>query len=356
MRCIVNNESEYTDYLRSIDVFILDEASMTSKPVLEEINALMEDICQSPLPFGGKVFVLGGDFRQTLPIPPSRNVNVMHYCIKNSNYWHTFVQLSLVRNMHARGEAEVKFDNFLLSVGSNTRPTKPDDPFCGCTELPQDLMEQGELTELIFPDNLPQEDLACRVIVTPRNDNSLKVNDLVLDRHHGQVHVYYSADVAKCPGDPDETVNYSPELLHSMTPTSLPPDKLTLKVGCIVLLLHNLNPARALCNGRRLRVVQLARHSVCAEILTGDKRGNVVLIPRILLRPSDTNMPFILNRIQLPLRLAYCITINKTEGQTFDKIGLYLPDTCFSHGQLCVALSRVRRRQDLKIKIEQTNK
>ena len=217
-------------------------------------------------------------------------------------------------------------------------------------------MEQGELTELIFADNLPQEDLASRVIVTPRNDESLKVNDLVFDRHHGQAHVYYSADVAKCPDDPDEAVNYSPELLHSMTPTGLPPHKLTLKVGCIVMLLHNLNPARGICNGRRLHVVQLARHSVCAEILTGDKRGNVVLIPRILLRPSDTNMPFILNRTQLPLRLAYCMTINKAEGQTFDKVGLYLPDTCFSPGQLYVALSRVRRRQDLKIKIKQTNK
>ena len=356
LHCIVNNQSEYANYLRSIDVFILDEASMISKPVLEAIDALMQDICQSPLPFGGKVFVLGGDFRQTLPIPPSRNNNVMHYCIKNSNYWHKFVQLSLVTNMRARGEAEVEFDNFLLSVGSNTRPTKPDDPFHGCIELPQDLMEQGQLTELIFPENLRQEDLASRVILTPRNDESLKVNDLVLDRHHGQAHVYYSADVAECPDDPDEAVNYSPELLHSMTPTGLPPHKLTLKVGCIVMLLRNLNPARGLCNGTRLRVVQLARHSICAEILTGDERGTIVMIPRILLRPSDTNMPFILNRTQLPLRLAYCMTINKAQGQTFDKVGLYLPDACFSHGQLYVALSRVRRRQDLKIKIKQTNK
>ena len=122
------------------------------------------------------------------------------------------------------------------------------------------------------------------------------------------------------------------------------------------MLLGNLNPAHGLCNGTRLRVVQLARHSVCAEILTGDERSTVVLIPRILLIPSDNNMPFILSRTQLPLRLAYCITINKTQGHTFDKVGLYLPDACVSHGQPYVALSRVRRRQDLKIKIKQTNK
>ena len=113
----------------------------------------------------------------------------MHYCIKNSNYWHKFVHLSLLTNMHPRGEAEVEFANFFLSVGSNTLPTKPDDTFCGCIELLQDLMEQGGLTELIFPDNLPQEDLASRVILTPRNNESLKMTDLVLDRHHGQARI-----------------------------------------------------------------------------------------------------------------------------------------------------------------------
>ena len=135
--CIANNQGAYGNYLWSIDIFILDEASMISKPVLEAIDAMMEDICQSHLPFGGKVFVLGGDFRQTLPIPPSRNNNIMHYCIKNSVHWQKFVRLPLVTNMHAQGEAEVEFDNFLLSVGSTTQPTKPDYPFRDCIALPE---------------------------------------------------------------------------------------------------------------------------------------------------------------------------------------------------------------------------
>ena len=110
-------------------------------------------------------------------------------------------------------------------------------------------MGQGELLELIFPDNLCQEDLASRVILPPRYDESLKVNDSVLDRHYGEACVYYSADVCECPDDPDEAVSYSQEILHGMTPTGLPPHKLTLKVGCIVMLLHNINPAtwKAFC-------------------------------------------------------------------------------------------------------------
>ena len=105
-----------------------------------------------------------------MPIPPSRNNKVMHYCIKNSVHWLKFIQLSLVTNMCTLGDAEVEFDNFLISVGCNTLPTKPHDPFCGCVALPQDLMEQDELPELISRVNLLQEDLACRIILTPRND------------------------------------------------------------------------------------------------------------------------------------------------------------------------------------------
>ena len=112
---------------------------------------------------------MGGDFRQT-----SRN-NVMHYCIKNSVDLHKFVQLPLLTNMRACGEAEVEFDNFLLSVATNTQPTKPDDPFHGCIALPQDFMEQAELPEL-----------TSRVILIPRNNDSLKVNDSVPDRQHGE--------------------------------------------------------------------------------------------------------------------------------------------------------------------------
>ena len=102
-------------------------------------------------------------------------------------------------------------------------------------------MEQGQLLELIFPDNLPQRNLASRVILTPRNDESLMENDLVLHSNHCEAHVYCSADVAECPYNPDEAVNYCQELQHRMTLTGLPPHKLRLKVECIVTFLRDLN-------------------------------------------------------------------------------------------------------------------
>ena len=49
------------------------------------------------------------------------------------------------------------------------------------------------------------------------------------------------------------------------------------------------------------------------------------------------------------------MTINKAQGQTFDKVGIFLRRPCFSHGQLYVALSRARRIADIKIQIFSNN-
>ena len=67
--------------------------------------------------------------------------------------------------------------------------------------------------------------------------------------------------------------------------------------------------------------------------------------------PSDANLPFILERVQFPVRLSYCMTINKAQGQTFDKVGIYLPAPVFSHGQLYVAFSKARCFQDIYVQI-----
>ena len=80
-------------------------------------------------------------------------------------------------------------------------------------------------------------------------------------------------------------------------------------------------------------VRQLLPHLILAEIIATQHRREFVMIPKITLAPQDTSLPFQLARKQFPVRLAYCLTINKAQGQ-------YLPQGVFSHGQLYVALSR----------------
>ena len=61
-----------------------------------------------------------------------------------------------------------------------------------------------------------------------------------------------------------------------------------------------------------------------------------------------------MRRKQFPVRLAFAMTINKSQGQTLRNVGLYLPQACFGHGQLYVALSRVGDPQHIQVLVEKT--
>ncbi|KAL6550364.1 hypothetical protein OROMI_020852 [Orobanche minor] len=118
------------------------------------------------------------------------------------------------------------------------------------------------------------------------------------------------------------------------------------------MLLRNINPSEGLCNGTRLICRHLDRNILGAEIVSGQHAGEFVFIPRIPLEPSDKQRcPIPLKRHQFPVRLCFAMTFNKSQGQTLDKVGLYLPQPVFSHGQLYVSLSRARHASDLRILI-----
>ncbi|XP_060871522.1 uncharacterized protein LOC132945778 [Metopolophium dirhodum] len=186
--------------------------------------------------------------------------------------------------------------------------------------------------------------------VSPQRGMPPQINSTVLRRVTGAVRTYYAIDTVMI-DDADEAANYQTEFLNALHPNGLPPHELTLKVGSIVMLLRNIDPKRQLCNGTRLVVTELRRHNFKARRLSGadDAQEDIILPAVSITSGEEDDLPFRMKRIQFPVRLSFAMTINKSRGQTFDRVGLLLPSPAFSHGQLYVAFSRVRDAQSVKV-------
>lgn len=352
--CNVKPTSVHANFLCSVTMFIIDEASMVPCHALSAIDKMLRDITGIDVPFGGKIFLLGGDFRQVLPVVPrSPRTVIVENCIKSSPLWPLFTVFKLTRNMRA-GADQHEFAEWLLRLGDGNLEC-PGNMIPDSIQIPpQCNIVLANIVSSVFPNVTDPKMLSNTVILTSTNDNSLAVNNEVLKKLPGQCKVFLSSDQAVCDNE-EESNNYQVEFLNSLTPSGMPPHKLMLKCGAIIMLLRNLDINKGLCNGTRLIVHRLHSHVLDAEILTGSNKGNRVLIPRITLAPSDVTLPFTLKRVQFPIRLAYSMTINKSQGQTFDTLGIYLPAPVFSHGQLYVAFSRARSFSNVHVQLGQTN-
>lgn len=135
-----------------------------------------------------------------------------------------------------------------------------------------------------------------------------------------------------------------------------------------------------MCNGTRLIIKNIYERIIEAEISIGEFKGKIIFIPRMPLIPSDTNLPFEFQRLQFPVRPAFAITFNKSQGkifklqllfkryqlclkqnlnigQTLDFVSIWLGDGhVFTHGQLYVALSRVSSLKNIIIATDHINK
>ncbi|XP_074315741.1 uncharacterized protein LOC141651951 [Silene latifolia] len=152
------------------------------------------------------------------------------------------------------------------------------------------------------------------------------------------------------------TEQYPIEFLNTLHPSGLPPHCLVLKVNSPIILLRNLDPTSGLCNGTRLICKAFSRNVIDAEIFVGHHKGERVFIPRIPLQPSPSDKyPFHFRRKQFAIKLCFAMTINKAQGQTLHKVGIFLPNSVFSHGQLYVALSRAKKREDVTVAISPQN-
>nr|XP_043625598.1 ATP-dependent DNA helicase PIF1-like [Erigeron canadensis] len=337
--CNISADSPLADLIQEAKLIIWDEAPMMHKHCFEALERTMKDIIHGPnseKPFGGKVIVFGGDFRQSLPVIPGGNrEEFVNASLNRSFLWDHCKVLTLTHNMRLETDTNnqdkddiKKFADWILTFGEGTAGGNND----GATEIeiPKELLIKSKQNhvESIVSAYFPS-------IAEHLNDKGYFEDKAILSKFI----------------DEFEQALYAPEILNRFKVSRIPNHKLVLKEGVPVMLLRNIDQSNGLCNGMRLRITRLGKHVIEAELISGNNLGYKTYIPRMKLIPSDKGIPFRFHQRQFPLVVSFAMTINKSQGQSLSTVGLYLQRPVITHGQLYVAISRVKSERGLKVLI-----
>lgn len=330
--------------LQHADVIIIDEVSMLHKDFLVAINNVLQSVSNNTRPFGGKQMILCGDFHQLPPIVKGARVSMPSKTISASIASTTlFTSLRVLELKTAHRFTNQIWATFLKTVARGHGSLVPDgDP--GATSLclderckPNIISGSDVLNNLKAKFPLPSP----LQLIAPHH----KTVDLINDK---QLHQYFvDEDIVSYPAFYTFAPNIglqAQEVQLASVP-NIPPNVLHLAIGAPVMILRNVNVPMGIANGAIGTVVRLDINSIDIELASNKSH---VTLPRICftIKVGGSNECI---RHQFPVTLAFACTINKVQGKTTEVMFIDLQHQCFLHGQLYVALSRIRSHENLTL-------
>lgn len=310
--------------VRNLDMVIIDEVSMVRSDLMDGIDyALRINRDEMKKPFGGVQMVFFGDLFQLSPVVErearelleGRYPSPYFFSAKVFNDFYVKpIELSMIYRQKDSGFME------LLNRVRNKEHTEDD----------LDILNarvQRDVSTLAKDDT---------IILTTTNSLANSINSGRLSKLSGREFVYE----ASASGKFDE----------SAYPTD---EALKLKKGAQVILIKN-DPAGQWVNGTLAKIFALSEDSITVDI-----KGRICSIPVAKWQKIEYSYNEDEDKIedevvgtfeQYPIKLAWAITIHKSQGQTFDKVILDLGNGAFTHGQLYVALSRCTRLEGISLR------
>ena len=284
--------------LRTTQLFPLHSFISSFRHAIEAVDCLLQDIRSTTRAFGGITVVFGGDFQQTLPVVAHGSCqDIVQATLQCSHIWDAVHILHLRQNMRVfTNDHDSSFAEWLLHLGHDRQELSPgsiDLPLFICCKTEDDLIK-SVYGSFSHQSTVPPPDFFTKhTILAARNADVHNLNSTILDSIPGDVQTFTSADSYSIDSPtPHENNNIPLEFLHTLNASGLPVTHLSLKLGCPIILLRNINTNRGLCNGTRATVVNMSNRLLEVRLLTRDHAGENALIPRITLSPSPTNMDF----------------------------------------------------------------
>lgn len=311
-----------TRLIKAVETIIIDEISMVRADMLDAIDRSLKLNRMSKRPFGGARMILAGDLHQLPPVVQGDEAPILQERYGGSYFFNApafrEAEFALLALKHVFRQADPRFLALLGSMRKG-RVTPGD---------------QATLESLVS-DRSAVDASETHVVLTPNNANAFRINQARLDALTTPAKTF----AAKVDGQFEERAY----------PTEA---DLELKEGARVMMIKN-DPEGRWVNGSLATVEGFGSNSVIVAI---DGRAYEI-------EPAawekyrydlDTDTKKVKREVvgtfkQMPLRLAYAVTIHKAQGLTLDKVYIDFDSGMFAHGQAYVAFSRARSLDGLEI-------
>ena len=309
--------------IKNLDILIIDEISMVRCDVLDMVDHVLKRIKKNRKPFGGIQVVFFGDLFQLPPVVTYEDEEILYSYYENQFFFSSDVirktpmpvlELIIVRRQH---------DDIFISILNNIREGK---------YLPSD---RATLNKRYKPDYTPSE-----------NESSIYLRTI-----NDKVNAHNYSKLNNVPGDMKTfRGDFEGQYPRHQAPTE---EKLKLKVGARVMLLRNDNDNYNYVNGTQGVVQSMYGR----EIRVKTDEGKLITVERSKWEVYDykyndeakTIDPYVVGSFtQYPIKLAWAVTIHKSQGMTFNK-AIVDARKSFAPGQVYVALSRCRSLKGLTL-------
>ena len=312
-------DKDRIELLNKIDTIIIDEVSMVRCDMVDVMDRMLRRHRNDPHPFGGVQVVFVGDLFQLPPVINMSDKALLRKFYKSTGYY--FYDSNVLSNVKL---PKIEF----------TKVYRQDDP--AFIELLDRFrvgaVQQSDIAKLntrVVDEDLIGIDDSFRITLTTRRDDAALINDNRLAEIDAPSFTYmatYSGDCSKCKDAAEE--------------------ELVLKVGAQVMFIRNIKK-NGCVNGTIGVVSELAEDVVKVRLENGIECEVETEVWEAFEYQYNEAAKVVEKKVigkmtQYPLRLAWAITIHKSQSLTFDKVAINFGKGAFTYGQTYVALSRAR--------------
>lgn len=295
--------------LKDLDILIIDEISMLDNELFDKISKYLSLIRKNSKPFGGLQVLLTGDFCQLEPVEGT-------YCFKAEDWSKLEMEIIYLKNM-IRQNKDKEFQKILLELRNGNCSNETYEKLFMLKDK-----EFGEIKPTkLYPLNYDVDKV------------NLKEYNLLIES--GAKKVTYERTYQCLSKDKEKTVKWADNIGI--------PEAIELCIGAQVVVITNIDQEKGIVNGTRGIITEVKPKSVTIKRVNG-KLYEVQYCKSVNAENSAMALSY------MPLKLAYALTIHKSQGMSLDAVEIDIGPKIFAKGQAYTAISRARNLNSIKIK------